>query len=196
MSDSASAPQEKASLREVLQSLVGGSRAYLVVNLINFGDGIAYFGILTLLTLFQQRDVGFSEDMTGVTVSFFTGAVTLFMLFGGFVSDKLGVRRALTLSLVALLVGRVFLLGPSVTGAGSTAMGLSLLSLLLMAIGSGVLQPALYAGVKEYTDEKSASMGFAFLYSIMNLGIVAELWVSPFIRMWWAENVEGAPSWS
>ena len=192
MSEHASAPEEKAGLVEVVKSLVGGSRGYLVVNLINFGDGIAYFGILTLLTLFQQRDVGFSEDMAGVTVSFFTGAVTLFMLFGGFVSDKLGVRRALTLSIFVLLVGRLFLLGPAVTGAGNMAMGLSMLSLLLMALGSGVLQPALYAGVKEYTDEKSASMGYAFLYSIMNLGIVAELWVSPFIRLAWAENVEGA----
>ena len=192
MSEHASAPEEKAGLVEVVKSLVGGSRGYLVVNLINFGDGIAYFGILTLLTLFQQRDVGFSEDMAGVTVSFFTGAVTLFMLIGGFVSDNVGVRRALTLSLLFLLVGRLLLLGPSASGPGGAAMSFSMLSLLLMAIGSGVLQPALYAGVKEYTDQKSASMGYAFLYSIMNLGIVAELWVSPFIRMAWAEHVEGA----
>ena len=187
-------PEEKPTMREVIRSLVGGSRGYTVVNLINFGDGIAYFGILTLLTLFLQRDVGFTADGAGMSVSLFTGLVTLFMLFGGFVSDKLGVRRGLTLALVALLFGRLLLLGPAVTGPGGAAMSLSLSALLLIAIGSGVLQPALYAGVKEYTDPRTASMGFAFLYSIMNLGIVAESFISPYVRMYWASAVEHAPA--
>jgi dipeptide/tripeptide permease len=51
-----------------------------------------------------------------------------------------------------------------------------------MGIASGVLQPALYAGVKEFTDPRTATIGYSLLYSIMNLGIVAETFVSPFIR--------------
>ena len=195
MSD-APKPQDdsKPTMKEILKSLVGGSRGYTVVNIINFGDGIAYFGILTLLTLFLQRDVGFSSTGTGLAVSMFTGLVTLFMLFGGFVSDRIGVRRGLGLALLALVFGRFLLLGPALTGPGGAAMALSLGSLLFMAVGAGVLQPALYAGVKEYTDPRHASMGFAFLYAIMNLGIVAEAFVSPFVREWWAANVEGAGS--
>ena len=51
-----------------------------------------------------------------------------------------------------------------------------------MALGSGVIEPALYAGIKEYTDERTAAIGYSLLYAIMNLGIVAESFVSPFIR--------------
>jgi proton-dependent oligopeptide transporter, POT family len=45
-----------------------------------------------------------------------------------------------------------------------------------------VVQPALYAGVKEYTDPRTATIGYSLLYAIMNLGIAAEAFVSPYIR--------------
>jgi dipeptide/tripeptide permease len=51
-----------------------------------------------------------------------------------------------------------------------------------MGIGEGIIQPALYAGVKEYTDPRTSTIGYSLLYSIMNLGIVAETFVSPYIR--------------
>ena len=54
--------------------------------------------------------------------------------------------------------------------------------LLLMGMAEGVIQPALYAGVKEFTDPRTATIGYSLLYAIMNLGIAAEAFVSPFIR--------------
>jgi proton-dependent oligopeptide transporter, POT family len=54
--------------------------------------------------------------------------------------------------------------------------------LALMALGTGILQPALYAGVKHYTSARVAGMGFSLLYAIMNLGIMAESLVSPLVR--------------
>jgi dipeptide/tripeptide permease len=175
-------PQQKEflSLRENLRILFGASRAFWLVNLVNFGDGIAYFGVLNLMTLFISRDVGFSMNATTVSVSVFTGLVTLFMFGGGFVADWLGVRRSLTLCLVGLLLGR-FLLA-SCPGLGALAGTGVWTSLLVMALATGILQPTLYAGVKEFTDPRTATIGYAFLYSIMNLGIVAETFVSPFIR--------------
>jgi MFS family permease len=57
-----------------------------------------------------------------------------------------------------------------------------LLSLAVMGLATGILQPALYAGVKETTGSRVAAMGFSLLYSVMNLGIMAESFVSPFLR--------------
>jgi proton-dependent oligopeptide transporter, POT family len=51
-----------------------------------------------------------------------------------------------------------------------------------MAVGSGILQPTLYAGAKEYTDPRTAAVTFSLVYAIMNFGIVAENLVSPYIR--------------
>jgi dipeptide/tripeptide permease len=174
-------PAEDAlSLKETFRILFKASRSFWLVNLVNFGDGIAYFGILNLLTLYIHFDVGFSDHMTGIAVSTFTGLVTLFMFGGGFVSDKLGVRRALTLSLAIVLIGRILLVAsPS---AGGVAALVLWAGLLFMGVAEGVVQPALYAGVKEFTDPRTATISYSILYAIMNLGIAAEAFVSPFIR--------------
>lgn len=171
---------ESLSLRESFRILFKASRAFWLVNVVNFGDGIAYFGILNLLTLFISQDVGFSDHMTGISVSVFTGLVTLFMFGGGFVSDRLGVRRALTLSMAVVLIGRILLV--TSPGGGSMTASMLWLSIIIMGIAEGVVQPALYAGVKEFTDPRTVTISYSVLYAIMNLGIVAETFVSPFIR--------------
>ncbi|MFH1011464.1 MAG: MFS transporter [bacterium] len=176
------AEEKPLSLRETFRILIKASKGFWLVNVVNFGDGIAYFGILTLLTLFLDRDVGFSDQMTGISVSVFTGLVTLFMLGGGFISDKLGVRRTLTLTLLIIGLGRVILVLSPVGFFGLSPKVASWVGLIIMAIGEGIIQPALYAGVKEYTDPRTATIGYSLLYSIMNLGIVAENFVSPFVR--------------
>lgn len=177
------APSEEArplTLRENLRILFSASRAFWLVNLVNFGDGIAYFGVLNLLTLFVHRDAGFSDHATGIAVSVFTGLVTLCMFGGGFVSDRVGVRHAFTLSLAGVLVGRVLMtVSPGLGAAAAPALWSGL---AVMGIAEGIIQPALYAGVKEFTDPRTATIGYSLLYSIMNLGIAAETFVSPYIR--------------
>ncbi|MCX6112722.1 MAG: MFS transporter [Proteobacteria bacterium] len=159
--------------------LFTASPGYLLVNLSNFGDSIAYFGILTLLTRFLGTRIGMSDQLTGMSVSAFTGFVTLFMFGGGFVSDRFGVRRALNFSLILLAVGRIMMvLAPAVILPYSFAWS----GLFLQAAGEGILYPALYAGAKEYTDARTATIGYGFVYAIMNFGILIENFTSPYIR--------------
>lgn len=100
------------------------------------------------------------------------------MFGGGFISDHFGVRKAIGLALVTLLIGRVLLVFSPVPGGEASHLVLWT-GLFLMALATGVLQPALYAGVKEFTDPRTATIGFSLLYAIMNLGIVVEAGVSP-----------------
>lgn len=174
--------QEELSLWDNFKILFGASRGFWLVNQVNFLDGIAYFGILHLMTLFISRDVGFSDHATGVAVSTFTGLVTLFMFGGGFISDWLGVRKSMTLCLLMLLTGRSMMLFSSMMDPSGMASPALWGGLMIMAIATGILQPTLYAGVKEYTDPRTATIGYSLLYSIMNLGIVFEAFLSPFIR--------------
>lgn len=180
------------SIGKSLKILFGASRGYWLVNAANFGDGIAYFGMLALMTLFMELNVGFSAQWSTISIGWYTGAVTIFMaLGGGVVSDRLGVRRALTLCIAVLIVGRVlFVLSPTLGGSFAIGM-MAWIGLFVMAAGEGVIQPALYAGIKEYTDGRTATLGYAFLYAIMNLGIVAGELVSPLVREGWARHVEG-----
>ena len=102
--------QDKTSLKEILCLVFSASKGFWLVNAVNFGDGIAYFGMLNLMTLFLGPEgMGMGDQLTGWSVSLFTGLVTLFMFGGGFVSDKLGVRKALTLCLAFLLGGRLLM---------------------------------------------------------------------------------------
>ncbi len=180
------------SIRERWALLSGASRGFWLVNWVNFGDGIAYFGFLSLLALFFEHDVGMSTRQATIATSTFTGLVTLFMVFGaGALSDRLGARRALGCSMALVLVGRVMLTVAPNLGVGSaSAMALVWASILIMGFAEGALQPALYAGVKEYTDSRTAAMGYAFLYSIMNLGIFLGELASPLIREAFAARFE------
>jgi MFS family permease len=120
-------------------------------------------------------------------ISLFSGAVTITMaLGGGWVSDRLGVRRALGLAVSVILIGRIFFVGSPLVGSEFLIQGMAWSALIVMACGEGILQPALYAGVKEYTDKRTATLAYAFLYSIMNVGIAVGAWVSPNAREWWA----------
>lgn len=186
------AAAQRLSLVETLRLLARASRGYLLVNWVNFGDGIAYFGFLALMTLFLRVDVGFTTQTASVAVSLFTAGVTVAMaLGGGTVSDRLGARRAISVALLVVLAGRVLLTLCPQLGPGPPAMLGAAIALLIMAFGEGVIQPALYAGVKEYTDPRTVTMGYAFLYAIMNLGIVAGEALSPLVREQYARQVQG-----
>ncbi len=47
---------------------------------------------------------------------------------------------------------------------------LTMLGICLVVFGYGMYQPAAYAGVRLFTTPKTAAMGFAMLYALMNLG--------------------------
>ena len=171
---------KELTLRENFKILLQATKSFWLINVINFGDGIAYFGVLILLTRFLGTRVGLSDQVTGFSVSLFTGLVTLFMLIGGYISDKIGVRRALTLSLALIGLGRVILvMSPSM---GMSPATIAWIGIIIYAMGEGVIQPALYAGIKEYTDPRTATIGYSLLYSIMNLGSLVEHFLSPYVR--------------
>ncbi len=52
----------------------------------------------------------------------------------------------------------------------------TLLGMVLVVIGYGMYQPAAYAAVRQFTTPKTAAMGFAMLYALMNLGGYLPSW--------------------
>jgi hypothetical protein len=64
-------------------------------------------------------------------------------------------------------------------GWGSAVHILAMIGILIIVIGYGMYQPGAYAAVRQFTTEKTAPMGFAMLYAIMNLGIVVTAGFGP-----------------
>ena len=148
-------------------------------------DSIAYFGILTLMTTFFSTDLHWPDAYATMTVSLFTMLVTLFMLGVGSFAESFGLRRAIATALLISTVGRaIYCLLPGISGLAAAAV--AVLSLLMVAAGEGILMPTCYSGVKQFTDEKSSSMGYAMIYALMNLGIVVigtlSAWVRPGVQ--------------
>ena len=177
-------PNPFTELVDSFRELKDAPRGFWLTNYIYWLDGVAYFGMLTLLAMYFHDILGMSDDTGHKIVSAYMALITGFMLIFGPISDKLGVRKSLLISVALYIIGRTALpLAPHILPVGSsTLLALVFGGLLLAAAGNGFMQPASYAGVRKFSNKKTATMGYGLLYAGMNLGIVFIGFVSSRIR--------------
>lgn len=175
-----------AEIVQPLRDFARAPRALWGINLPYFIEGLVYFGILTVLAKFLSENAGLGDVASGWVVALFTGGITGSMFVLGEVCDRWGVRRALLASLALMAAGRTLLASAEMLSRGPGLFGplfnLGAAGLLLVVVGYGMYQPAAYAGVRQLTDEKTAAMGFAMVYALMNLGAFASGLLSPVVR--------------
>ncbi len=181
--------QVKNPLREIVDpfiNLIKAPRALWGINVSYFLEGLVYFGILTILGKYLSENVELKDLHAGWVYSGFTGGITFAMLFLGGVSDRIGVRVALIFSLALMVFGRFFIAASGSfglsSGMGSPMFFFVVFGLFMVVIGYGMYQPAAYAGIKKFTDKKTATMGYAMIYALMNLGAFFSGIISPRIR--------------
>ena len=160
-------------------------RAFWLVIAAFVVDVAAYFGVLTLMSGYLSTELHWGDVRAGLTVSLFTMAVTLFMLGAGSFAEGFGLRRAILAALVMAVAGRAIF--SAVPGwSGPVAVVAVIGSLLVVAMAEAILQPVCYSGVKQYTDERTNSMGYALIYAIMNLCVVGigtlSAWIRPSVQ--------------
>jgi len=184
--DETSPEQKKSPLKEIIQpfiDVVRAPRALWGVNISYLLEGFCYFGVLGYLAMYFNEYVGLSDTQAGPMVGVLTWGITLSMFFFGGRVDKWGVRLALIASISLMILGRVLLAGgPSLglaCGLGSPLFFTSLAALLFVVLGYGLYQPAAYAAVRQFTTPKTAGMGYAMLYALMNLGGWLPTWFTP-----------------
>ncbi len=194
MQDPAQAPEgetdsiARQTFREITQPFIDlfhASQALWGINLSYLLEGLTYFGVVGLLAIFFNDYIGLDDISAGQMVGFLTAGITLGMLFMGATVDLFGPRRSLLISLGLMLVGRTLLtLSPDLgtKGLWSTSHWMAMGGLLGIILGYGIYQPACYAAVRQFTSEKTAAMGYAMLYAIMNLGGFLPGLISPPVR--------------
>ena len=178
----------RQTIREITQPFIDlfhSSQALWGINLSYLLEGLTYFGVLTFLAIFFNDYIGLDDISAGRMVGLLTAGITLGMLFMGATVDLFGPRKSLLISLSLMLIGRVLLtLSPDLgtTGLWSSSHWMAMGGLLGIVLGYGIYQPACYAAVKQFTSEKTAAMGYAMLYAIMNLGAFLPGVISPPVR--------------
>ena len=160
---------------ETFVAFLTASRALWGVNVSYVLEGFVYFGMLGYMAMYFNEYVGLSDSAAGVMVGVLTWGITFAMFLFGGLGDKFGFRRAMIAALVLMLIGRAFLAGGPYMGLAGSGMWspihlVALLGIWFVVLGYGMYQPAAYAAVRQVTTPRTAAMGYAMLYALMNLG--------------------------
>lgn len=180
MTDAANTPEagQPHPLREIVQPFIDAARAPRPLwgnNLQYFLEGFLYFGILNYLVIYCVDYLRVDEIHAGWVVTFLAGGITFSQFLLGGLVDRWGTRRGLLIALALLLVGRIMLAasgtaGFSTEGELPPAFLVLLSGIAVILVGYGFYEPASYSIVRQVTTPKTAAMGFAMLYALMNLG--------------------------
>jgi POT family proton-dependent oligopeptide transporter len=177
------------TIHEITQPFIDlfhASQALWGINVSYLLEGLTYFGVVGLLAIFFNIDIGLNDIDAGHMVGILTAGITLAMLLLGATVDMVGPRRALLLALTLMLVGRVLLtVSPEVSATRGMWSGphlTAMAGILWIILGYGIYQPACYAAVRQFTSPQTAAMGYAMLYALMNLGGFLPGLISPPVR--------------
>ena len=140
------------------------------IQIVNILDCTFYFALMPIATLFLSTDLGMSDKNAGYVYAAFTSAITILLTFSGMITDWLGIRRSLRISMISMMFLRAAALfvglAPSIPHRGLIVTAL----LVLMAPFMAGIQTIFQSAIQRYTTKRSRSAGFNLWYLCMNIG--------------------------
>ena len=163
-------------------------KGLIVLALTNMGERFGYYTMLAILTLYLQAKFGFSSATTSMLYGTFLALVYFLPIFGGIIADKwLGYGKTIFAGVTIMFAGYLLLGLPF--GSGSAGITIMLLSLFLIAAGTGLFKGNLQALVGKIYDDprfsKGRDMAFSIFYMFINIGA----FFAPSMGNWITNNV-------
>ena len=150
----------------------GQPKGLYALALANTGERFGYYTMLAVFVLFLKANFGLTPGMAGAIYSTFLGLVYFLPLFGGILADKFGYGKMVTIGIVIMFLGYLFLSIP--LGGGDVALTCMLAALLLISSGTGLFKGNLQVMVGNlYEDpryENKRDTGFSIFYMAINVG--------------------------
>jgi POT family proton-dependent oligopeptide transporter len=148
------------------------SKDFWLVNAIQFFDGLAYFSMITILSLYLTDNCGFSDMEAGAWTGIYTLFVTAFILAIGSIIDVIGINRSFLVGVGALAVARLGLgIGPFFLKGEELNWAVRGL-VVIMAFGTAYMSPVVNTALRRFTDKTTRGTGFNMYYLIMNIGAI------------------------
>lgn len=164
---------------------------FWLTNFIQFFDGLAYFTLIIVFSLFLNKYCGFKDADAPYWVGMYTLFLSLFVFAVGTICDIIGLRKTYLIGFIVLITGRLIM------GLGSD-FGISvchlsqdssryfvMLGIGIMSFGSAFMSPCISTSVRRFTTLRARPTGFNFYYLFMNIGalLAGVAVVDPILRL-------------
>jgi len=141
---------------------------FWVANVMELFERAAYYGMMSVLAVYLRMSVaegglGFSETSVGFLTSIMLALTYVMPIVGGAIAERYGYKRFLILSFAILMVGYF-------ASGRTSSYGVIFLTLLLVAVGSGIFKAILSGTITRTTTDRNRSLGFGIYYWMINVG--------------------------
>ena len=150
----------------------GQPKGLYALALANTGERFGYYTMLAVFVLFLKANFGFSPEVAGSIYGAFLMLVYFLPFVGGIMADKFGYGKMVTIGIMIMFLGYLFLSVP--LGSGGLAIAGMAGALLLVSVGTGLFKGNLQVMVgnlydaPEYADKRDSA--FSIFYMAINIG--------------------------
>ena len=142
--------------------------------------------MIAVFSLFLRANFGLSGDTAGLIYGVFLALVYFLPLVGGIMADKFGYGKMVTIGIIVMFAGYLFLSIP--LGGGVMGYAAMFGALLLVSLGTGLFKGNLQVMVGNLYDAPELSAkrdsGFSIFYMAINIGALFAPTAAVRIKEW------------
>ena len=149
---------------------------FWLTNFIQFFDGLSYFTLIIVFSLFLKDYCGFRDADAPYWVGMYTLFLSLFVFAVGTICDIIGLRRTFLIGFLILIAGRIIMavgsdFGMKVMDLSQDASRYIVMSgIAVMSFGTAFMSPCITTSIRRFTTLRARPTGFNFYYLFMNVG--------------------------
>ncbi|XP_047226071.1 solute carrier family 15 member 2 isoform X1 [Girardinichthys multiradiatus] len=162
------------------------SICFIVVN--EFCERFSYYGMKAVLTLYFLNYLKWDKDLSTAIYHAFSGLCYFTPILGAVIADSwLGKFKTIIYLSIVYMIGHVVKSVGAIPSVGNTDahIALSMVGLILIALGTGGIKPCVAAfGGDQFEEEhkKERQKFFSIFYMSINAGSVLSTLITPILR--------------
>ncbi|HEX9974667.1 MAG TPA: oligopeptide:H+ symporter, partial [bacterium] len=162
-------------------------KGLIVAFFTNMGERFGFYTMMACLVFFLQARYGLAEDTAGDYYSWFYTLIYGLALLGGFIADRTqNYKGTIFVGIITMLGGYILMSIPNM------GLAVSLIALLVIALGNGLFKGNLQALVGQLYDDpkydKLRDSAFSLFYMGINIGAFFAPSAANGIRNWFLKS--------